>query len=271
MERKVKIVLIIALIIFLGFAFYFAFLKGAIGKLKARNTFFSPDNLVLELKFDRLYDLTYDSSEHNNNVSIHGTQLIGYGCPSGGCLSFDGLNDSLEILPTGILGILTDDGNSWTFSVMFKPSGLPRQNKTGYILFRAGQHEGLAYSEKGWAYSATIWTYNSTANNTNQAVGLSSGAKLEAGKWYHLAMVMDGRNKQAKLYLDGKQVGKTLNITLPIKEYGTAKYYVGGVQKQPYNSYGTIDDVRIYSTALDDIEIADLSEFYFENFQNSSK
>lgn len=261
MEKAEKIVLAVIIISLLGAAFYFAVLRGGVKEMEARGIIFPDKNLVLELRFDDVLDTYQDSSGNDNNISVKGTKLENYGCPKGGCLSFDGFNDSLEIPAVGQLENLTDDNNSWTFSVMFKPSGLPRQGKPGYILFRQGWHEGLYY-DLGGKMGATLWGFNSSVKGNSVGLGLYSGTKLKEGKWYYLAMAVDGKSKQAKLYLNGKQAGKTLNVTLPMRDYGKVAYYVGGTGKDPYASYGWVDEVRIYDRALFPEEVKILAGWY---------
>jgi len=254
MEKGEKIVLAVIIIALLGAAFYFTFLKVGFNVLKAKDSISSKEGLVLELEFDNIANYVYDSSGNKNNVKIYKARFESYGCVSGGCLSFDGFNNSVEIQALGILENLTDNGNSWTFSVMFKPSGLPRQNKPGYILFRQGYHEGVYYDLSG-KFGATLWFENKSATNNITTRSLNSGVKLDIVKWYHLAMVVNEKKKEAKLYLDGKQVGKTLSLELPLKDYGKAKYYVGGMPTGPYDSYGWIDEVGVYNRALSDEEV----------------
>jgi len=259
-----KIVLATLIVVFIVVAFYFAFLKVGFDVWKAKASIASKKGLVLELKFDNIDEYTYDSSGKNNQVNISAMKVYGQACFSGGCLSIDGLNDSVEIQPLGLLEDLTDDGKSWAFSLMFKPSGLPRQGKPGYILFRQGWHGGLYYNLQG-VYGGTLWLTNDT-NKTqpNKAIGLGSGGlKLEVVKWYHLAMVLDGEKKEAKLYLDGKQVGSTLNLStgLPMKDYGKARYYVGGAAGA-YDAYGMFDNVRIYDRVLSDEEVSVLARWH---------
>ena len=86
---------------------------------------------------------------------------------------------------------------------------------------------------------------------------LSTGKKLDTGKWHHVAVTM-GDNGVC-IYLDGEMVASTTSITLRPSDILPARCYVGRSQydADPYFK-GYIDDFRIYNYALSADEIADV-------------
>ena len=86
---------------------------------------------------------------------------------------------------------------------------------------------------------------------------LSSGGPLPAREWHHVAGRFDGVEKE--LFIDGKEV-KEVDATV---EYDGHAIYLGGDQNggaEVLHWDGVIDDVRIYSRALEDAEIEALAQ-----------
>lgn len=161
-------------------------------------------------------------------------------------LNFDSIDDRVEIRGSQpSIENVTDDGNSFTFQIWFKPSGLPQSTNDGYIFFRTGQHEGIYHSKASGELRAIVW-YNDGTN-----LPISTGINLQTGTWYHLTMTVDEINNQFKLYMDGKQVGSTATITKPLRDYASATYYVGGGGAgNTYRAYGAADDIKLYSKVV---------------------
>lgn len=96
----------------------------------------------------------------------------------------------------------------------------------------------------------------------NKQVTVSGDANLKEGRWYHAAMVFNG--KTLGLYLNGKSIG---SLTLPEKDTieQTDKNLFIGASRSIYNNdkyrfFGDIDELKIYNRALSQSEITALYE-----------
>jgi hypothetical protein len=82
------------------------------------------------------------------------------------------------------------------------------------------------------------------------------------GKWYHVALVCDGRSGgSARFYVDGRPVGtQPLAAGHPL---GLEAFRIGaynGWEHNPAsNFHGEIDNVRVYTGMLTDQEVAQLA------------
>ncbi|NWK55626.1 LamG domain-containing protein [Verrucomicrobiaceae bacterium N1E253] len=102
-------------------------------------------------------------------------------------------------------------------------------------------------------------------NMHHQTAGLKNGAveqlttnsgKLPAGR-YHMAMTFDDATDTVTLYVDGVEVAKNTSVTNTLASIGATKAYLGKAQweKDPYLG-GSIEEFRIYDTALSGAEVA---------------
>ena len=208
-------------------------------------------NLVGHWKLDDGFGITAaDSSGNANHGMLHDDPqwVAGY---DGGALSFDGMNDYVE-LPIGwVVSSLTNstfatwvdfsnaaggwqrifDFGSDTTSYMFLT---PRMGADGAMRFGitiegAGAPEQLA-----------------TAEDT-----LPSG-------WHHVAVTINAGTDTITLYLDGSVVAQNTEATLTPSDLGMTAYNWLGRSQFEADAYytGLIDDFRIYSRALAQAEVA---------------
>jgi hypothetical protein len=85
---------------------------------------------------------------------------------------------------------------------------------------------------------------------------------LPVGKWYHVALVCDGRpGGSARFYVDGRPVG-----ALPLatgRGLDLQAFRIGGYNVWEHNPasnfHGEIDNVRVYTGMLTDAEVAQLT------------
>jgi hypothetical protein len=83
------------------------------------------------------------------------------------------------------------------------------------------------------------------------------GGDLELGRWYHLAWAVDNDKQECRLYIDAD-----LKKTIPFE--GKPVFMIPGRQLHIGHSSGTefmngaIDDVRIYSSALEPHDVSEL-------------
>ena len=104
-------------------------------------------------------------------------------------------------------------------------------------------------------------------------------AALEAGRWYHLAAVMDGYAKSLSLYLDGERVASKPTAAIPYTGFTDSAFHTIGGQKyskprwapivigaSDANPFGRVDGGKYYLNG-DTIEIANALEIADANPQ----
>lgn len=82
---------------------------------------------------------------------------------------------------------------------------------------------------------------------------LTNGYSLMPGVWYHVCVVKSG--KALKLYLNGKQVASATSRGKGPFDWKGAKFYVGGSMTNLASLTGWVDEVQIWSKALNATEV----------------
>jgi cysteine-rich repeat protein len=163
----------------------------------------------------------------------------------GGALEFDGSSDYVKIPDDAA----TLHPAELTFTAWFQVNQI---GDWGSIL----GHSGWPKLQVGPSGEISITdlpdSVGAAGSDLNSAVGL-----IAAGSWYHAAFTYDSLNRM-KLYLDGVEVAQGLGIG-PLNNWITADWFIG-ISDTPAASAsdffnGTIDDVRIYNTALTGAQI----------------
>lgn len=172
------------------------------------------------------------------------------GVESAWCLSFDGVNDWVDI--SGSLDSLLD--GAITLSCWAK---LPTHVGVLDIILHFGSSSSrcvamTAYTGGVSATVAALGAIHRTSGNGNWAYGSApSSVNIGDNNWHHLAIVSAGPNNAASilLYVDGVSVTSAGNGS--INTAGANR--IGGVAG--YNFAGQVDDVRIYNRALSPTEV----------------
>lgn len=119
------------------------------------------------------------------------------------------------------------------------------------------------YSSAGME-SGYLLAMDGASNGGKPRLRISSGTgartfkgtgKLNDGAWHHLAVVVDRENSRVSFYVDGVASGATAGNTSGNLD-GTAKFSIG---KSSYTGtwwQGAVDELRVYSRVLSDIELA---------------
>ena len=94
--------------------------------------------------------------------------------------------------------------------------------------------------------------YHSTPEGENLAVG---SVEMFEGDWNHLALVVNRKEGELRHFLNGKLVGTDEFAEGTYGDFNIGDWYLGGIPGlNDFN--GSIDDARIYSSALTDVDIA---------------
>ena len=212
------------------------------------------DSLVLHLKFD--------DQKIDEGAKAVGKVEFAEG-RKGGAIKLDGTGH-VEVANTNALDKLQAD--SYTVMAWFKPESVPpgteSANDARYgIVVKAGWHTGLSYNNEK-QFVMEHWL--APAAGSDEPVWAGAGTwedSADAGKWYHVAGVVDRKAGTTRLYLNGElknsadwEAGKASRDT------GKQPWRIGiaspGAEKWAWPAKGLIDDVRFYKKALGDAEIA---------------
>ena len=203
-----------------------------------------------------------DSSGNGNNATISGmtwSSDAAFGSYSG---SFDGTNDYVE-LPSNILP--ENSTSSSTATCWFKTTYAGTE--MGTILNSYNAYAGGTSSTPGWTIftegSANFLRLGSYYLDGSNVVGTDGTTNVSDGNWHFIAVVFDISANTLKCYLDGNS---SPEISITGLTTSTVDIFTGnatiGYQKNPVGSNryfnGQIDQVRIYSKALNTEEISTL-------------
>jgi len=142
------------------------------------------------------------------------------------------VNLAAEPTESGVLGTRSSGENTFDFKV------------------ETAQIHGDIGTGTAWLNTAI----DITASNTGTK---GQGGDLEVGTWYMIAYVIDNKNQQVRLYLDG-DLKRTIAISgtpLLMQSGAGESMLIGGTGYAGEGMNGLIDDVRIYGRALTTAEI----------------
>jgi hypothetical protein len=187
---------------------------------------------------------TSDSSGNGNTGTLTNGpswQTVG-SCKTGGCLSFDGSDDYVDM------------GDATSLRV-FGPLTI-----SSWVYFNGLQNQMIVIRGTGAASSASYYLFVlSTAVEfswANAASSLTGTFAFQTGTWYHIVAVRSGSNNNwsRKIYINGSLVNSDSAVT---GDPATSSQNVNiGRHGQPLNQFnGRVDDVRIYNRALSAAEV----------------
>jgi hypothetical protein len=220
-------------------------------------------NLVLYLTFDEgSGNIAYDYSGNKNNGILYNDPVWVDG-KFGKALSFDGIDDYLQ-LSSSTIGTT----NQMTIEVWTKPGiqspalhldhkDIIRSQCYGGGLWGISTELGFNISNRlrfqiGWIVGGDYWWIPENAVATKD-------------EWNHLVLVLDRNTGRAVFYRNGQFISQT-TVTVGTKPTTTGLRIAADCAGS-YN--GTIDEVRIYNKALSEEEIKFLYEEGLKKLQNS--
>lgn len=215
------------------------------------------DSLVAYYKFENNVE---DNSGNNRHGTIFGNPLYTLGV-DGQALSFDGVNDYVQILNSEDLIL-----QSFSISAWVRWEGLPDMEGSWAVIsnwYGGGyyQHYGLRMGTiaPGIPYNHAVIFYDD-----GSAWDWVYGHKgeLSDGGWHSIIGVVEA-GVYAKIYLDGSLVGEDFT-SIPTEINPTGDLFIArdgygdGVNGPVERWNGSIDEIRIYNRALKEFEIVEI-------------
>ena len=218
--------------------------KGKSFSSSVRNSLLA--NRVSEWNFDEgSGTTTVDTIGANNGTllpALGPAWKLGADCVSGGCLSFDGVDDYVDV--GNAIDANIDGTNSKTITAWIKPSSIQVGDHIVTKWTMAATGAGWQFNF-GTALKLEFWARNSSATDWNY---IANSANFTTGKWQHAAVTINAG--VIKLYKDGAEIsgtylGSALDATNALSvQIGTRR----GSGAEFFD--GSIDEVRIYNAAL---------------------
>ena len=217
------------------------------------------EGLVAYWSFDD--GTAHDDSGHGHDGVIHGAAVV-LGV-SGNALSFDGIDDYVEIPGTSAFQFANQSLTFCTWVTIVDNQDL----------YRAFIHLGSAVGENNYPAiclqkARSGWLdgrlYTQVWNGSEQATAssLADGDALPKNTWTHLAGVVDCEGSSVHLYLNGYLQDTAAAVTFDLSEaeelglrLGASPWY--GISGYKFHN-GLLDEVRIYDRALSEDEIRQL-------------
>jgi len=202
----------------------------------------------------------YDGNGGPNSI---GGKLYGAGEFNGGTIGSGG--SYIE------LGNSTAIGNASAAVTMSTWVNFDNLNTQNFIIYR---DDSSVQNQQGiYDYgNGNIYFQPENLNNGNFGYVSNSGL-YTTGEWVHIAMVFDGsgtgNSGRLKAYINGNQVTLTYNNTIPSTTgAATTPLRIGGRQSGQASFSGSIDQVRLFNSALSAYQVLEL---YNETTTTASK
>jgi hypothetical protein len=193
--------------------------------------------------------VAFDSSGHglNGRFSNEPKRVPGI---LGSAVKFDGANDYIEFGPSSAFRLV----GSMTISAWIKPTSFPVDDAAIVSQFQ---------NDYGYQLDVTPDRGPRTVgfkltNASGHLLARYGATPLVVGTWYHVAGVYDARARTLDVYLNGKlDDGSLVGPVTTTQHSSRSALFVGRrSDRKGFEFAGYIDDVRIYSFALTNTEIA---------------
>ena len=165
-----------------------------------------------------------------------------------GALLFDGANQMI----TAPTSDLVDTPSSFTAAAWFRIDGLPADGIACPVskLLGAETSNTWQFCAYGGTWFAYVFSFSAGETIT--------GPNTDIGRWHHFAVTWNTASLQARMYVDGVVVGMPVVLAIGFDDgpifLGADLDYGAPLGRFP----GAIDDVRVYSRDLTDVELFNL-------------
>jgi len=206
--------------------------------------------LVGHWKFDEGTGTSASDSSGNNNTGTltNGpTWQTGTSCKTGGCLSFDGVNDYVGVANNDVLNARTHDQSIFFWEKV-------QQSTLGYDSF-IFKNSGYGGTPNNWAIRqcGTNGLIEAVFDTSSWSAGCNSSI-IANTTWKYIGVIFQ-RDVGVYIYVNGI-LDKTLGAPPTGDQTGTGNLQIGGQIGGAYGFLnGQLDDVRIYNRALSAAEV----------------
>jgi hypothetical protein len=185
----------------------------------------------------------HDSSGHDYAAHLNGNPVFDPAGKFGGCLNFDGEDDSAE-LPAGA----SDFASGFTIALWARPTAIRRWGR--FIDFGNGSAvDNILLTRENTFNTLQFEIYTDHASSTK----VIARDAIELNKWQHFAASVD-RSGKVSIYKNGVSVAEGLGP--PVKSVLRTNNFVGRSNwKQDILYAGQMDDLRVYDRPLAASEI----------------
>ncbi|MFZ0034799.1 MAG: LamG domain-containing protein [Sedimentisphaerales bacterium] len=200
-------------------------------------------------KLDETIGNTTSDSADGNPGTVYGAQWTTGRV--GGALSFDGVNDYVDVGDKDNL----DFGATASFSI----AAWVNSNIDTYVdtaIVDKKRIDAGGYSREGYTFKIYMDTLYFGIEDTSSNVVVTAGnTPIRDNKWHHVAAVRDTAQDKLYIYLDGVLDAAPV-VDTTIGTLATSRSFrIGYAQYYPIFFDGMIDDVRVYNHALSQNEI----------------
>lgn len=187
-----------------------------------------------------------DRSGNGNDGIVTGNALLEYGR-----IYFDGKDDYIS-MPDGLL----QDTDSVTIAINM----CPEFDTIHYFAWNFGNSSSDGYMFLNTSRPDAKLRFAITPSGNGDEEELSSDNDVKSGTWSNIIVTIDGNH--GKMYRDGVLEAENTFDTVPSDLGNTAQNWIA---KSPYGDAllnGYVDDFRVYSKALTEDEVKELSDQY---------
>lgn len=207
-------------------------------------------NIVLWLRFDEgKGDVAKDSSNYKHDGTI--TEAKWVEGKFGSALSFDGINDIVEVKSTNDLQL---SGEGITIAVWFKTTETVRADLM-FIEKGAWDPGEYALSYPGYANKRVRFQiYQIYGKETSQIDSVSGVPELSDDEWHHAAGVYDAASHIFRVYVDGvleEEQGANPHVFSPDDQ----SVFIGSRNNQSLYYFGEIDELLVAKVPFTDEQI----------------
>ncbi|MDD5551728.1 MAG: prepilin-type N-terminal cleavage/methylation domain-containing protein [Candidatus Pacebacteria bacterium] len=201
------------------------------------------NELVAEWKFDEGSGIsTKDTSGEENNGTLVNNPVWTDQGKVRGALTLDGGTDgTYDYVSFGNKNSLNVAGSNMTIEAWINPAVL-------------GRTHSIASKWFPWIFLLSsynrLYFYMRRADNTADISVTSTGSINSPNKWYHVVVVYTTSDNKAAFYINGEFAGSPVLSVEPMETDTAATVRVGGYGNTTNFFRGSIDEVRIYGSAL---------------------
>lgn len=188
----------------------------------------------------------------NNNGHVEGASSVSSGCKSGGCYSFDGINDYINLGQPESLDFV---GNQDAFTIAGWIKVEP--GKPGYLLSKG---DTVMQNRQ---YGMFVQTDSAFWGFAGGGSSINSGAIVGDGTWRHIAITVPGDGSSGTFYVDGVAD----NSPLPVGGVSNDYDILLGARRASGNTGvgflldGSLDEIMVWDRELSASEIQEVYDY----------